>query len=186
MSEFNKLSIGKLRPAPARTKPKSLKMWTIILQRSMLEAYLTQMDEANADQIEGYLAGWFNEDREGKYIGIQLSERYEKKRPQVQNMSMEEFFQDLKQEQGQRHNGHSHGSIRRINTPESNLNTGKIYLSEREPRLTVMKSMRISEPLLRQISKECKLRKIDFSGYMRQAAVAWIKEQSRTGETEAG
>jgi hypothetical protein len=108
MTEFKKLSIGKLRPATGQKKPRSPNMLgAITLQRSTLEALLKQMDEANADKIEGYLAGWFNEDRDGKYLGIQLSERYEKKHPQVQNMTMEEFFQKLKQEQGKRHNGHS-------------------------------------------------------------------------------
>jgi hypothetical protein len=47
-----------------------------------------------------------------------------------------------------------------------------------------MKSMRMSEPLLRLITKECKIRKLDFSDYMRQAAVAWA-EQSRSSEAKA-
>jgi len=44
------------------------------------------------------------------------------------------------------------------------------YLSDLETKLTVMKSLRVSEPLLRLITKECKARKMDFSDYIRQAA----------------
>ena len=110
MEEFNKLSIGKLRPAPARTKLKSPNMLgTVTIQRSTLEALLKQMNDADADEVVCNLAGWFNEDREGRYIGVQLSERFERKHPQVQNMTMDEFFHDLKQEQS-RQNGHSHST----------------------------------------------------------------------------
>ena len=51
MEEFNKLSIGKLRPAPARTKLKSPNMLgTVTIQRSTLEALLKQMNDADADE----------------------------------------------------------------------------------------------------------------------------------------
>jgi hypothetical protein len=50
------------------------------------------MDHADDDEVTCSLAGWFNEDRQGRYIGVQLSERYEKRRPEVQNMTVEEFF----------------------------------------------------------------------------------------------
>ena len=75
--------------------------------------------------------------------------------------------------------------MRQINTPEYNRNTWEIYLSEREAKKTIMKSLRVSEPLLRVINKECKTRNIDFSDYMRRAALAGIKEQSGTGKAEA-
>jgi hypothetical protein len=108
MREFNKLSIAKLRPAPDQAKPRSPNMLgTLTLQRATLEALLKQMNDANADEVTCNLAGWFNTDRDGRYLGVQLSERFEKKRPQVQNMTMDEFFHDLKQEQSQGHNGHS-------------------------------------------------------------------------------
>jgi len=109
MGEFNKLSIGKLRPTPNKTKPRSPNMQgTIVLQRSTLVAILKQMNDADADEVTCNLAGWFNVDGEGRYIGIQLSERFEKKGPDVQNMTMEEFFADLKREQSSKHNGKSH------------------------------------------------------------------------------
>ena len=109
MVEFNKLSIGKLRLAKEQTKPRSPNMLrAIALQRATLEALLKQMDDADDDEVTCNLAGWFNEDREGRYIGVQLSERYEKRRPEVQNMTVEEFFSDLKLEQSQKRNGQSH------------------------------------------------------------------------------
>jgi hypothetical protein len=51
-------------------------------------------------------------------------------------------------------------------------------VQERKPeeKLTVMKSLRMSEGLLRMISDECKSRKVGFSDYMRDAAVAAMKE----------
>ena len=111
MAEFNKLSIGKLRPAKEQTKPRSPNMLgAITLQRATLEAVLKQMDDADDDEVTCNLAGWFNEDREGRYIGVQLSERYEKRRPEVQNMTVEEFFSDLKLEQSQKRNGQSQSS----------------------------------------------------------------------------
>ena len=83
---------------------------TITLQRATLQALLKQMDGAGDDEVTCNLAGWFNEDREGRYIGVQLSERYDKKRLEVQNMTMEEFFSDLKLEQRQNRNGQSQSS----------------------------------------------------------------------------
>ena len=109
MSEFKKLSIGKLRQAKEQTKPRSPQMLGgVTIQRTTLEALLKQMNDADDDEVTCNLAGWFNEDREGRYIGVQLSERYEKKRPEVQNMTVEEFFSDLKPEQSQKRNGQSY------------------------------------------------------------------------------
>jgi hypothetical protein len=51
--------------------------------------------------------------------------------------------------------------------------------------MTIMKSVRVSGPLLRLINKECKARQVGFSEFIRQAAVAWAKEQSRTGKAKA-
>ena len=111
MSEFKKLSIGKLRQAKEQTKPRSPQMLgEVTMQRTTLEAILQQMNDADGDEVTCNLAGCFNEDREGRYIGVQLSERYEKKRPEVQNMTVEEFFSDLKLEQSRKRNGQSHSS----------------------------------------------------------------------------
>ena len=54
-------------------------------------------------------------------------------------------------------------------------NMGEFSLSNREDKLTVMKSLRISEVLLRMIADECKTRNLGFSDYMRDAAVAAMK-----------
>jgi len=57
------------------------------------------------------------------------------------------------------------------------------YLSDREAKLTVMKSLRVGEPLLRLITKECKARQIDFSDYIRQAAVAFAAKEQQQSHT---
>jgi hypothetical protein len=53
---------------------------------------------------------------------------------------------------------------------------GSISLADREEKLTVMKSLRMSEGLLRMIVEECKSRNLDFSEYMREAAIAAMKQ----------
>ena len=107
---------------------------TVTIQRSTLEALLKQMNDADADEVTCNLAGWFNEDREGRYIGVQLSERFEKEAPKIQNMTMDEFYHDLKQEQG-RQNGQSHSLRSSDKYPwGSNRNTWEIYLSKREAK----------------------------------------------------
>jgi len=47
----------------------------------------------------------------------------------------------------------------------------------------VMKSLRMSEVLLRMIVDECKSRNLEFSGYMREAAVAAMKRQTALCDT---
>jgi hypothetical protein len=46
-----------------------------------------------------------------------------------------------------------------------------------------MKSLRVGEPLLRLITKECKARQIDFSDYIRQAAVAFAATEQQQSHT---
>jgi hypothetical protein len=48
-------------------------------------------------------------------------------------------------------------------------------LADGEEKLTVMKSLRMSEGLLRMIANECETRKLGFSDYMREAAIAAMK-----------
>ena len=59
----------------------------------------------------------------------------------------------------------------------TNQNHGRTALSNREDKLTVVKSLRMSEVLLRMIGEECKSRKVGFSDYMRDAALTAMKEQ---------
>jgi hypothetical protein len=54
-------------------------------------------------------------------------------------------------------------------------NSWGISLTNREEKLTVMKSLRMSEGLLRMIAEECKSRNVGFSDYMRGAAVAAVR-----------
>ena len=56
-------------------------------------------------------------------------------------------------------------------------------MTNREEKLTVMKSLRMSEVLLRMIVDECKSRNLEFSGYMREAAVAAMKRQTALCDT---
>ena len=58
-------------------------------------------------------------------------------------------------------------------------------MSDREDKLTVMKSLRMSEVLLRMIANECKSRNLGFSDYMRDAAVAAMDRQAALSETKA-
>ena len=47
-----------------------------------------------------------------------------------------------------------------------------------------MKSLRISEVLLRMIADECKSRNLGFSDYMRDAAIAAVRQQAALSETQ--
>ena len=64
------------------------------------------------------------------------------------------------------------------------LKHGSSCLADREEKLTVMKSLRMSEGLLRMISDECKSRNLCFSDYMRDVAVAAMKRQAALSETQ--
>jgi hypothetical protein len=64
-------------------------------------------------------------------------------------------------------------------------------LSNRDEKLSVMKSLRMSEGLLRMIADECKSRNVGFSDYMRDAAIAAMKQHvshtaSCDGKSAAG
>jgi hypothetical protein len=61
---------------------------------------------------------------------------------------------------------------------------GRVFLSNRKDKLTVMKSLRISEVLLRMIADECKSRNLGFSDYMRDAAIAAVRQQAALSETQ--
>ena len=47
----------------------------------------------------------------------------------------------------------------------------------------MMKSLRMSEGLLRIIANECEIRKLGFSDYMREAAIAAMRQQAVISET---
>ena len=59
-------------------------------------------------------------------------------------------------------------------------------LADSEDKLTVIKSVRMSEKLMRMITEECNTRNLDFSDYMRYAALAVIKHLDRPLDTKAG
>jgi hypothetical protein len=79
------LSLGKLRPQP-KTKDKSPDAkGTIYVKRDLLLRLCSELDQSNADGVLAYLAGWFREDGDGKYMTVQLSTKYE--RPEHRNDS---------------------------------------------------------------------------------------------------
>jgi hypothetical protein len=51
-------------------------------------------------------------------------------------------------------------------------------LTNLEEKLTVMKSLRMSEGLLRMIVDKCKSQNVGFSDYMREAAIAAMRQQA--------
>ena len=75
MKKPTKLSLGKLRPVKKKTKERSpVLIGTLLLQQSTLKCLIKQMNESRADdEIPCNLAGWFNDDAQGKYITVQLS-----------------------------------------------------------------------------------------------------------------
>jgi len=79
------LSLGKLRPA-LKTKDKSPDATgTIFIKRNLLLRLCQELNQSNAGGVLAYLAGWFKEDGDGKYMTIQLSAKYE--RPEYRNDS---------------------------------------------------------------------------------------------------
>jgi type II secretory pathway component PulK len=90
-------SLGALRKA-SKTKPKSPDtQGAMKVQRHTIEAIMRQLEDSDADEITANIAGWFNEDHNGRYITVELSPRYVS-RHQVQreesiNM-FDSFFQD--------------------------------------------------------------------------------------------
>jgi hypothetical protein len=79
------LSLGKLRPQ-AKTKDKSPDATgTIYIKRDLLLRLCQELDQSNDDGVLAYLAGWFKEDGDGKYMTIQLSSKFQ--RPEYRNDS---------------------------------------------------------------------------------------------------
>jgi hypothetical protein len=90
-------SLGFLRKTP-KTKPKSPdSQGTMKVQRHTIEALLKQLDDADADEVNAQIAGWFNEDHSGQYLSVELSPRYVSRqhirREEPINM-FDTFFQD--------------------------------------------------------------------------------------------
>ena len=71
------LSLGKLRPQP-KTKDKSPDATgTIYIKRDLLLRLYQELNQSNGDGVLGYLAGWFKDGDEGKYMTVQLSAKYQ-------------------------------------------------------------------------------------------------------------
>jgi hypothetical protein len=71
---FNKRSIGKLRRAEVRTKPKSpVAIGKLALLRSTLDEFVKQMSQNRSDEILCNIAAWNNVDSDGPYLSIEIS-----------------------------------------------------------------------------------------------------------------
>ena len=55
-----------------------------------------------------------------------------------------------------------------------------------EGKLTVIKSVRMSETLVRLITEECNTRNLDFSDFMRNAAVVAIRQREGVLDSNVG
>jgi hypothetical protein len=57
-----------------------------------------------------------------------------------------------------------------------------VSVTGQEAKLTIIKTLRLSEVLMKMIEDECKSRDLDFSEFMRSAAVSAIRIEASTGE----
>lgn len=99
LKTFIKRSIGKLRPAKVRTKPKSPDfIGDAALQPPTLSEIYRQMQNAPGDEIIVNIAGWVNTDSAGKYITIEISPRFPKSQPHPStpqpNRLLDQFFEE--------------------------------------------------------------------------------------------
>jgi hypothetical protein len=75
------LSLGKLRPQ-SKTKPKSPDATgKISIRRDLLLDLYKQLNQSDDDEVVANIAGWFNEDENGKYMTVQLSAKYQRTEP---------------------------------------------------------------------------------------------------------
>jgi hypothetical protein len=69
-------SLGKLR-AVNQSNPKAPRLvGKLTMLRSTLEAIIAQMKSAPHNETTCNLAGWFNQDREGVYLTVEISPCY--------------------------------------------------------------------------------------------------------------
>jgi hypothetical protein len=62
------------------------------LQKPTIDGLVKRLEEQGGDEIICNMAAWFNQDRDGKYITIQISPPF--KRPS-EHMTVNEFFKNL-------------------------------------------------------------------------------------------
>lgn len=96
-----KRSLGSLRKAPKTKQRSPDATGTMKLQRHTLQMLNKQLDETDDDQIICNLAGWFNEDRSGQYLTVELSPRFVS-RQHVEEQS-QDIFDVFRSEQGEVH-----------------------------------------------------------------------------------
>jgi hypothetical protein len=72
------LSLGTLRPNN-KTKDRSPDATgTIRIKRDLILAFYKKLIESGDDDVVAYLAGWFYNDANGRYMRVQLSEEYQR------------------------------------------------------------------------------------------------------------
>jgi hypothetical protein len=71
-----KKSLGALRPNQ-KTKPRSpVATGKLHFQRHTLEEIYSQLDETGGDEVVCNIAGWKNEDQQGKYLTVEVSPEF--------------------------------------------------------------------------------------------------------------
>ena len=76
---FNKRSLGHLRPAP-KTKLKSPDaLGQIRIQRQTMENLIQQMSDESDAVVVANIACWRNKDKDGHYLTVELSPKYQKR-----------------------------------------------------------------------------------------------------------
>ena len=98
-NNFQKRSLGHLRPAP-KTKPKSPDcLGLITITRETMEQILEQND--GDDEFVASLAGWRNTDTDGSYLTIEISPKIQRRSEQI---SPEELFDIFRKEKNEKIN----------------------------------------------------------------------------------
>jgi hypothetical protein len=102
MKTTSKKSIGKLRRNPYQSHPRAPELTgKLALQRSTFEQIASHFRNTHDEQIECSIAGWLNADRDGKYVGIELSPPYCPPRP----ANIDELFDNEERAGGDKSDG---------------------------------------------------------------------------------
>ena len=77
----NKRSLGGLRPVEPSSPKAPTCLGTMRLRRTDVVIFMKQLNESGEAVVESNLAGWMNEDKNGKYLTVEVSPRFKSKKP---------------------------------------------------------------------------------------------------------
>ncbi len=87
-----KRSLGGLRKAE-KTKDRSPDFTgTLKLQRHTMEAIAKQFKDGDTAEVDCCIAGWRNEDQNGPYLSVELSQKYASRRREPSNETLADFI----------------------------------------------------------------------------------------------